>query len=880
MIKLPRVLASLRRVCLALSGLLTLCLWTTRCTGEQLITLRNGITLRGIYIELPTLNHNSNSLGADGGIQSRPIWMVDDGLRRTYIHRRGMVNNEPVEVPDLGLRMEFPQPIPVGANEVGALGQILGVSPLNEYGRRQMTVRGTDGAPTAIYQGLTELTSRYAKLEALKSDSPMRLDMRVATESIDTPALQRIFGKLLDQNDPDARLEEVRFYIEAERYGDALRELQAILRKFPEQQELKPQLTALVERHAMQLFDQAQLRRASGQPALAKAILEKFPLGRVGRVTRLRVEDEISQIKKLETQREETVTKLRNLVGKLSQADQTALKEIVEEIDKHLSPNTLSRLSDFVRLGDNDALPVQQRVALAIAGWMLGSGSGEQNLVIVISQVEVRNLVAQYLAHPDAKVRGVLMENLKVLEGASAEAIAKMLPLLPPPLASDQAMAIYQAAKNSPNDRAKTAKVSSFNVPVGAEPDESVIGMYHVGPDQADFEAAQAADPLAVPEAAYLVQLPPEYDPLRQYPCIVALHAAGATAETQLNWWAGVPTQRFLSTVAAGEEDVATEPTKGAEPTGVAEAKSAPGEKAAPEATREPSETMRLGHASQNGFIVVAPRWTRGGQQDYEYTMREHDAVMRSVRGAMRQFSIDSDRVFIGGHGAGGAAAWDISLSHPDIWAGMIAISAEPRKTLLHYNTNAVYMPTYIVMGEKDGIPLKRNGAVYDDYMTYQHDAMVVMYRGRGKEFFYEESKRIFDWMKTAEHSRAKFPQEIEVVSMRQGDRFFWWLEWDESLPDTVINPILWNEATRIKAAKVSAKITANNEIQINQAPANAFTIWLTPQLPLDFASPIAVRYRGQRRDFRFSGEFKTMLDDVRSRADRKRPFWGRVSIP
>ncbi|TWT73190.1 alpha/beta hydrolase [Allorhodopirellula solitaria] len=859
-----------RAIGLAVAGMVVVLGQPQRCPAEQLITLRNGVTLQGIYIELPTLNHNSASLGADGGIQTRPIWMIDDGLRRTYVHRRGMVNNEPVEVPDLGLRMEFPQPIPQGANEVGALGQILGVTPLNEFGRRQMSVRGTDGSPTIIYQGLTELTSRYAKLEALKSDSPMQLDMRVATESIDTPALQRIFGRLLDQDDPDARLEEVRFFIEAERYGDARRELQAILQQFPEQQELKPQLTALVERQAMQLFEQAQLRRESGQPALASAILNNFPLGRVGRVTRLRVEDELGEIRKLQTQRDDAVANLRKLVDELAPADQNALAGVVDEIDQHLSPNTLSRLSDFIRLGENETIPVQRRVALAVAGWILGSGSGEQNLVIVISWVEVRDLVAKYLAHPDPEVRAVLMENLRVLEGASAEAIAKMLPLMPPPLASDQAIAIHRGAEAAEAE----SEASSFHVPVGAVADELVHGMYHIGPDEEAFEAAQAADPMAVPDAAYLVQLPPEYDPLREYPCIVALHAAGAPAETQLNWWAGVATERFLSPVQDDRADPASAAVGAGDESEPGD-REAQGEMASPQ-----SKAMRLGHAARNGFIVVTPRWTRGGQQSYEYTMREHDAVLRSVRGAMRRFSIDADRIFIGGHGAGGTAAWDIALSHPDIWAGMIAIGAEPRKTLLHYDVNAVYVPTYLVMGEKDGRPLKRNGAVYDDYMTYQHDAMVVMYRGRGKEFFYEESERIYDWMKTPEHRRADFPQEIDVVTMRQGDRFFWWLEWDESLPETVINPILWEEAKRIKAAKVDARIGANNEIQISQAPAIAFTIWLSPQMPLDFRSQIAVRYRGQRGNFRFTGEFETMLEDVRSRADRKRPFWGRVKIP
>jgi len=826
--------------------------------GEQLISLRNGLTLPGIYIEVATLNHNSQSLGADGGIQMRPIWMIDDGLRRTYIHRRGMVNKEPTEIPDLGLRIDFVQPVNDGGNEVGSLGRILGVSPLNAYGRRQMSMRGVTGSPMVLHQGLTELTTRYAKFEGLKSDQSIQLDMRVATSSLDTPTLQRVFDKQFDPNDPDARLEVVRFYMATERFGDAHRELQSILNRFPQQEELRPQLTALVELQAMQLIEQAQLRRESGQPRLAETILNVFPLGRVGRVTRLRVEDELNEIAKIRTQRDETVEQLRKLVKLLPPADRNQLDPVVNEIDEHLSASTLSRLSDFIRLGRNEAIPVQQKVALAIAGWLLGSGSGEQNLMLTISLIEVRDLVQQFLAHPDPGIRAAILAKLKTVEGARATTIAKMLPLLLPVLASDQAIMIRRAGA----EPLSMPGLPSVTLPIDVVPDQKVQGMFYVGPDQETFHAESLKSPLAIPEPTYVVQLPPEYDPLREYPCIVAVHACGAAAETQINWWAGTASDQFLTPVEMP-------PSGDAEPDDPAEA----------DAVKPPTQ-VRLGRAAQNGFIVIAPRWTRGGQQAYEYSMREHDAVLRSVRSAMRRFSIDSDRIFIGGHGGGGAAAWDIALSHPDVWAGMIAISAEPQKTLQHYKTNAVYMPIYLVMGEKDGIPLKRNGAIYDDYMSYQHDAMVVMYRGRGKEFFYEESERIYEWMKTPEHRRPKIPESIEVASMREGDQFFWWLEWQDSLPDAVMDPILWGEAGPIRRAEVLASIGANNELRITRAPSNAFTVWLTPEMPLDFGQQIVVRYRSRRSDLNFRGEFDTLLEDTRVRADRKRPFWAKISIP
>ena len=41
------------------------------------------------------------------------------------------------------------------------------------------------------------------------------------------------------------------------------------------------------------------------------------------------------------------------------------------------------------------------------------------------------------------------------------------------------------------------------------------------------------------PLIKYLVQLPPDYDPYRRYPCVVTLSGAGTTPEQQIDWWAG-----------------------------------------------------------------------------------------------------------------------------------------------------------------------------------------------------------------------------------------------------------------------------------------------------------------------------------------------------
>ena len=829
--------------------------------AEQLISLRNGVTIRGNYIERATLDQNSFSAASAGnGLQIRPIWMVDDGLRRTYIHRRGMVSAEPVDVPELGQRIEIFQPVPDSADDVSAIGSVLGVTPFNEYGRRRMRLRGPDGSPMVIHQGLTELTARYAKVESLIADKSIRLDMRLATSSLDTATLLRVLRRRLDQDDVDDRLEIVRFLIETERYGDAHLELRRILRDFPDQEQLRPQLSALVEQQAIQLLKQAELRRESGQPELAEAILRRFPIDRVGRVTRLRVEDSLREIDDVAAQSQAAIKKLKQLTAQANPVGDARLESVVAEIETHLSEATLPRLSDFIRFADNDTMPPDNRIALAVAGWIMGNGSGEQNLKIALATVEVRNLVRAYLAEPDPQRRGQLLEELNRLEGARAEYIARMLPLMRPPL--------DPFAANRPDELAEQTPAGQA---VAADPE--IAGMYRIGPDhnthQESFVNGRPVDGL-VP-TAYAVQLPPEYDPRRSYPCVIALHAAGAAAESQLDWWAGPASERFLATDGSEASDSTA-----------ADPEEAGGEAPASEdpAGRQTPTKMRLGHAMRHGFIVITPRWSRPEQRAYEYTAREHDAVLKAMRDAMRRFSIDADRVFLAGHGPGATAAWDIAVSHPDLWAGFISIGPDPKKTLQHYDGNGRYVPAYIVTGNKDQQPLKRYGAILDDYMSYQHDAMVVMYRGRGREFFFEECERIFDWMKTPAHRRQPCPQEIEAVSMRAGDNFFWWLEWDEMLSGVAIDPLLWESAPRLKAAEVSGFIGANNDVIISQAPARAFTVWLGPHQPLKFDESITVRYRSRRVDFRFDGSLQTMLEDVVARADRVRPFWGRVSIP
>lgn len=780
-----------RSYCSALAVILFASSFARPLIAEQIFQLRNGLVLRGNKNEIPTIKEG---FGAAAAAQAavRPIWVIDDGLRRYFLHGRGMVAVPPVEAPNVGVSIEMWQQRLLGGDPVAGLGKILGVSPFNNDGRRLLTVRGPKG-PISVIQGVKEMNPRYARLLALKSpkgQSNIRWDMRVATSSFTSDTLRTIFKDQRTSSDLGDRQDVLRFLIAAERIDLAKEVLLQTIRDFPEEENLRKQLVSLTTRQAEQLLQEARLRAASGQYQLSREILAGFPVQAVSRITRTEVQDELARLNQGDADRQSLIDQLKRQVGQLPLAQQKSLAGVLSEIENGLTADTMIRLSDYSRLRNASDLPIENRVALAIAGWLLGPGSGEQNLSIAAALVEVRDLVAEYLSTDNAARRTAILGVLQNTEGARPEYVDLVLPWLTP-------------VKPLPEDAAIESSPGGFQI------------------------QTQRAD--------YVVQLPPEYDRLRSYPCVVALHPAGGLPSDQIDWWAGV---------------------------------------------YDPDSEMRLGHATRNGYIVVAPRWSRPAQREYEYTPIEHERVLASVRDAMRRCSIDADRVFLAGHGEGGTAAWDISLAHPDIWAGMISVSGAPSKTVHHFESNSRYVPMYLVMGQLDGSVDAGVSAIMDDYMSFQHDALVVSYRGRGREFFYDEVPRLFEWMSTSAHERPAIPQKFETSTMREGDQFFWWLELGQLTSGVAINPILWDSQKRIRSATIEASIGSDNQIRVSNCPSDQFRLLLRPQPGIDINEEIVVRHGSRPLRFSFDGDLETMLEDVRRRADRRRAVWMEIEIP
>ncbi|MCH7493312.1 peptidase, partial [bacterium] len=279
----------------------------------------------------------------------------------------------------------------------------------------------------------------------------------------------------------------------------------------------------------------------------------------------------------------------------------------------------------FLKLSGDKTLSVQKKLALAFSGWVLGSGNANTNLDLAIRQWEARFLAAEYLRTPAESNRAAILEKIRRLEGVKPEHLGQMVPYLPPILETP-----------------------------GIKP-----GHAHM---------VTVAGREGKPAIKYAVLLPPEYNPQRQYPAIVALRPQERSLQTELLWWGG--------------------------------------------------SAKKQGQAQRQGYIVIAPEYVQGKTGGYDYSSQAHVAVIESLRDARKRFSIDSDRVFLSGHGSGGDAAFDMGMSHPDLFAGVIPIVGVSDKYCNWYYLNARHMPWYIVSGELARNSLQRNARQLTQIMT------------------------------------------------------------------------------------------------------------------------------------------------------------------
>ncbi|MCC7474957.1 MAG: peptidase [Pirellulales bacterium] len=767
-------------------------LFPGRVVLGQTLLLKDGRKLEGKYAELASMAGGSLSSKAPAGdVPLTPLVVVDDGLRRTYVHTL-QIKQVLEDRTGRDVRINIWQPVAERGGGVGRIGQATRITPFDEFGRRTYEMQTADG-PLAVVQGITQITPLYTKVEGL-SGGPRSIvwDMRIATSSIPRDVLSKVLTAAVKPGDIEGRLQLVRLYLASERYRDASLELERILKEFPERQDLQQDISQLRQMGAKLIVKEIQLRASAGQHQLARKLLTQFPTEGVAGETLQQVRELLEKYTAEDARRGAVLKSLSAQVAQIADDNGRQLAEsFVKEIAAEMNEDAVNRLTTFERLADDAAMKPEQKVALAMSGWLVGANQATDNFQVAVSLAHARDLILAYMREPLAQNRAKLAADLHDTEGASIERIAQLLRLMKPP------QLVEKSAERGPR---------LYELAVNGLPGDS--------------------------DSRYVVQLPPEYDPLRQYPTLVVLADAGVTPEQMIDYWAG-PVDK----------------ERGGD---------------------------RLGQATRYGYIVIAVEWRQPHQYSCEYSAREHHAVLGALRGASRRFSVDTDRVFLTGHGLGGDLAWDLAIAHPDVWAGVIPFLAVAEKFVTRYGENSPYVPWYFVAGELDGDKLLQNAVQLDRYMKPNNDVTVVEFLGRGYEPFGDEIQRLFDWMA---RRKRQMPKEIDCVTMRPWDNFYWWIE-AEGLPaKSMVAPASWPPSTGTRPARIKGRRLATNKLTVT-LQAEKVTVWLTPDL-VDLGQPLVVEVNGRPispRDRMVRPDVAILLEDARTRVDRQHPYWAKLS--
>jgi pimeloyl-ACP methyl ester carboxylesterase len=758
------------------------------------LVLKDGRAIRGKKVPLTGISEKPD-FGNDPGPGAWVVFMLDDDLRRTYVGRWMIASERPEEGGELE-RFALKQPTARSGGEVRSVGPLFDITDFDEYGRRSLKMFmavGKSAQKVGVVQAIREITPIYCKVEGTN----YVWKMRIATSSIPLDQLKAILARAVNSKDIEQRKRLARFWMQCSRYEEANAVLEGLLRDFPDNEDVKKQLEPAVKRirelSGNRMLDELKFRRDAGQHRLVLEMVQKFPSeGPAGDTIQAAAEIK-REYEVAEAGRKKVLAQYDQVAAKIE--DKTVQKRIAqvrEELEKELNITTLPRMAAFREMFDDESLKPDEKLALAISGWLVDSKGATTKLSTALSLVQVRLAIEQYFAAGDKIARQKVLENIQSQEAATADFTARLLANMRPPLATDP-----------PEDP---------NQPYDLE----VQGLSNA------------------PPVRYLVQLPPEYDPYRRYPTVVALHGEGSTPQMQVGWWAG----------EVGKSG------------------------------------MRSGQATRQGYIVVAPAWGAEHQRQYQFSAREHNAVLAALRDAKQRFSIDTDRIFLAGHSMGGDAAWDIGLSHPDLWAGVIPVGAKGDRYIHHYWENAKLVPFYFVCGELDAPHgIAANERDWNRYLSGTgYNVTVVEYQGRGHEHFLEEILRIFEFM--AKQRRNPFPREFDVKTLRPWDNSFWWVEMSGFPEKTMVDPEEFAGRKGIRPMETKARIMAGGNTINVQTGASRVTVWLAPDM-LDLGRRLSIQIRGRQLNAApIVPEMKTILDDVRTRADRQHPFWAKVESP
>ena len=616
-------------------------------------------------------------------------------------------------------------------------------------------------------------------------------------------------------------LELAKFMQEAGWYDDAERELLDTKKNYPNETKIvEERLNNLRQIRANLFVESIQQAASVGQHDIAQERLEVYKGAEydkvVGQRHRLIVNDLKADYEKGNERLTEAKRYLKVLPPETNNVKTWTIACSI--IEKELNLDTIGlqkgRLDLFLDFGRQYELDLknkrkpgqsaEQVLALAVTGWLQGNQAAEPDPKMALALIRARKFVLDYLQADLSSNRKALLSDFRSDQKLPVDVMARLVRMIPPshPYELDGV----------------GTKIQSVEIEC---PDNN--------------------------GGSYLVQLPPDYHPLRSYPVAMLFHSGRAR-------------ENAADTMKRFSEE-----------------------------------------AAKHGFILVAPLWA--GKQPikavYQYSYKEHKLVLDTLYDLRRRFQVDSDRVFLFGWEDGANLVYDVGLAHPDLFAGIVPMNGilGPFARRFYYS-NALYLPTYIIDGDRNGNALKENKETLKKWLPSPYQCTYVEYHGRSSEWFGAEVPNILNWMSRKkrhtpmkELGRANNAGGLgeEFRSTRLLDNHFYWLSCD-GIGDRHLHDHGYRWAVNFKPATLQASVTPVNlldskkeaktwyQIHVNATGMKQVTLWITPSM-MELPNLLTVRFNGPEVVSKrlIEPNLDVMLEELYKTGDRQRLYFAKL---
>ncbi|MSU78146.1 MAG: alpha/beta hydrolase [Gemmataceae bacterium] len=678
----------------------------------------------------------------------------------------------------------------------------------------------TRSGPKAVNQKIAVLTSQQIFARSEK----YQWDLGYYTQEFDPTNLRKIIMHVFNEKkDLKVKKDGEKFILigqflkEAGFFKEAEIELKSVAENFPAERKAAEEALTRLRKDWADVRAEAILKAvAVGQHGVAQDRIDAFINSGQDKIVsddaRLNIVDYKSKYEKSKSDLDKVRLYFKDAVPLARNGAVWA--KAAEFIDSELNYDTVDRLDRFLTFGEQfqadrmqkrkPSVSADELLAIAVSGWLQGKQSAENDVKSAQRLLRTREFLHGFFQCDNNLKRTNLLSAFRRDNAMPIDVIARMLTMMPPPG--------HDPATCDTNVRTMTIKV-----PDGGE-------------------------------GSYLVQLPPDYHPLRSYPVLMVLQSTREKAEDTL--------KRFSD------------------------------------------------EASTQGMILVAPLWAGNAGLPIRYNFRDKEqaVALDALRDVRRRFQVDSNRVFLFGWEAGGTMAYDVALGHPDLFAGVAIMNGVYANFARQfYWPNAQYLPFYIVDGDRYAKNPDRIRDLFKKWTRDPYQALYVEYHGRGVDFYAVEVPKMLDWMNRKR--RAEPMKDLgrtdplpglgqEFRSSRHTDTQFYWLRTDEILLRTQHShtDIMW--AGGYKPATFQGNISLGNKKGANGKPEiwtqlnlrvyglKNVSFWITPGLITD-ANELRIVVNGQfvGQPRRIEPNLDTMLEELFHTGDRQRLYIAKIDI-